>query len=325
MSPEFSSFLSGLLQKHPRRRLSWPDVMQHQWVLDLLGYNLGAINRLPSHAMRLREAVPDMFGAPFRDLYSANRQPEKRVQPISAEYDSSRSRHNGGGTESELVEKPQGTANQVTATIRSPTATAAVDGGLRRNYGTHQPLRRPMDHGADPYRPYNSQKGHKPRTGAEEGKIDKLAQVTRILIVGVLCMGGGGGGEYVQCDASICLSQENTIGPSPLEYFTAQLGAVAQTKKVPTQTIVGLETTEQVIVETKIAASLPPPNPSTLVDEIAPTPPVVVVVGIPVGDEDDKSQNLPARPPRKGEKMNPDLNLHLVFVRFIKSCVCVCV
>mmetsp|Transcript_27632 Transcript_27632/g.84195 ORF Transcript_27632/g.84195 Transcript_27632/m.84195 type:complete len:1640 (-) Transcript_27632:1076-5995(-) len=58
ISPDFRSFLDGLLQKDPRRRLSWPRLLHHPFLTkaDPIGPPI-----VPDHALRLRTLFPNAF------------------------------------------------------------------------------------------------------------------------------------------------------------------------------------------------------------------------------------------------------------------------
>jgi len=34
MSPDFKNFLKGLLNKNPKKRLQWPDLLQHPFIME---------------------------------------------------------------------------------------------------------------------------------------------------------------------------------------------------------------------------------------------------------------------------------------------------
>ena len=58
ISADFRSFLGGLLQKDARRRLGWPQLLQHPFIL---GASSLRPTLMPDHAVRLRANFPDAF------------------------------------------------------------------------------------------------------------------------------------------------------------------------------------------------------------------------------------------------------------------------
>ena len=82
MSPEFTSFLAGLLTKRPDRRLSWPHLLHHPFLAggSADGESTRPALRVPPHALQLRRARPDLFFSVLPPSASAS---EHAVAPMS--------------------------------------------------------------------------------------------------------------------------------------------------------------------------------------------------------------------------------------------------
>jgi serine/threonine protein kinase len=53
MSPDFKSFLKGLLNKTPNQRLTWPHLLEHPFVRDTVAERSARVSSLPAglHAL----------------------------------------------------------------------------------------------------------------------------------------------------------------------------------------------------------------------------------------------------------------------------------